>query len=206
MPAQVSSSGWSATAAAASAVKPADEGAESPEQALLVGCQQLVAPGDRAPQRVVAVDGVARAGGQQRQATLQAVEQALRRERTQPTGAELDGQRQSVEAGGDAGDGSRVLRRDLEPRIGGSGAGDQERDRVVGAESSTGPPGHRRRHLQWQDRELLLSGDAERRPAGGEDGQLRRRRRAAGRSARPRPRSARGCRGRAGGGDQPGDR
>ena len=44
--------------------EPGNEGGKAPEEALLVGREQLVAPGDRRPQRLVSADGVARAGVQ----------------------------------------------------------------------------------------------------------------------------------------------
>ena len=55
-------------ASAASSVQPPDEDSESLEQRLLVGVEQLVAPGDRVAQRPLSLRQIGSASFQQRQA------------------------------------------------------------------------------------------------------------------------------------------
>ena len=57
--------------------EPADEDAEASEQSLLFGRQQVVAPGDRIAQRLLAGRQVPRAARQQREPALQAAQQRL---------------------------------------------------------------------------------------------------------------------------------
>ena len=116
--------------------------------------QQVVAPGDRGPQRVLALVGVLRAAGQQRQPLVEPAQQRLGRERPHPRRRELDRERQAVEPGADLRDGLGVLLGDPEVgrrRLGPLG---EERDRV--------------RRPELGDAVGLLAVEAERRAAGGQ--------------------------------------
>ena len=80
------------------------------------GVEQVVAPGDRAAQRLLALGQVARSGGQDAELMLEALEDRVGREELDAGRGELDRERHAVEAGGDAGHGRGVLVRDLEVR------------------------------------------------------------------------------------------
>ena len=56
----------------------AGEDGQAGEELLLGLVEQVVAPGDRRPQRLLALRGVARAAGQQRQPVLEPLEQLRR--------------------------------------------------------------------------------------------------------------------------------
>ena len=85
----------------------ADEDREPAEEALLLGCQQVVAPGDGIAHRLLPRRQVARASGQQRQPVLKSREQRCGREHLDPRRGQLDGQRQPVQSAADLGNDRR---------------------------------------------------------------------------------------------------
>ena len=76
----------------------AGEDRTPPEDRLLVGRQEVVAPGDRTTQRPLALRQIAGAAGQDVQALLEPFEDRRRREHPDPGGGELDGEGQALES------------------------------------------------------------------------------------------------------------
>ena len=111
---------------------------------------------------------------------VEAVEDLGGGEDLDPGGGELDRQRQPVEPRADLRDPRLVAGLELQPRVDGAGAAQEQRDRGLGR--------------QRAERELVLGRDPQRRAAG--DDQLRagRRREHAAELAAPRPAPARSCR------------
>ena len=134
----------------------AAEDAEPDEQALFLVVEQLVAPLDRRPQRLLALGQVAPAGGEERQPVLQPAEQLVRLEHLHPGGRQLDRERQAVEAAADLGQPAVVA---AEARQHGLRPLPEELDR--------------RRLRERRERELALARDPERLAARGEDAQVR---------------------------------
>ena len=99
----------SATASAASNVHPPTKTESAAEQPLLRFVEQVVAPGDRAAQRLLAFGQIARAAGEDLQAALQSSQHRRGRQRLDARRRQLDGQRQPVEAIADLGNRARVL-------------------------------------------------------------------------------------------------
>ena len=132
---------------------------ESLEQSLQRFIQQVVAPGDRARERLLPSRQVARTNSEHLQACLEPAEQRLRCKKLDPRRGQLDGQRQPVDAFADAGDGRRVLVGGLEVRLHRHRTLDEELDRLI----------LRQRRQRWQraqvgqakrlDRQLLLAVD-----------------------------------------------
>ena len=88
---------------------PADEDRDPAEQPLLRFVEQVVAPGDRAPQRLLAFGQIARAAGQDLQPALESSQHRRGRQRLDARRRQLEGQRQPVEAVADLGNGPRIL-------------------------------------------------------------------------------------------------
>ena len=156
------------------------EDRETGEQPPAGFVEEVVAPGDRAAQRPLALGQVARGRGQQLQAMLQALQDRVRGEDLDACGRQLDRERQALERGADPGDGGRVLVRDAEVRPDGERPRDEEPDRLVLAERGRVPgPDLRRqpRRLERGEvarvrggreprhRVLLLAGDVQGAPA-----------------------------------------
>ena len=97
-------------------VEAAGEHRQAVEQPPGVLVEEVVAPGDRAAQRLLARRQVARAGGQQVELVLQPAEDRLGRQELDPRGGQLDGQRHAVEPGADGRHRGRVLVGDGEAR------------------------------------------------------------------------------------------
>ena len=193
-------------------VEPAGEHRQAVEQPLGVLVEDVVAPGDRGAQGLLARRQVARAGGQQVELVLEPAEDRLGRQELDPRGGQLDGQRHAVEPGADGRHRGRVLVGDGEARPDRHRALDEQahggvlldRGRVDDARLA----GHGQslepaqvagigRCRQARHRVLLLARDVQGRAAGDDDLDPRVRS-AAGRrrSVRPR-RPARSCRARA---------
>ena len=120
-----------ATASTASNVAP-EKTDEQLEQPLLARLQQLVAPLDRGPERLLALGQVARAARAAAASRLSSRStQRLRREEVDPRRGELDRQRQAVQPQADLGDGGGVVVR--QPEVGPDrlGALDEQLDRLV---------------------------------------------------------------------------
>ena len=96
--------------------------------------EQVVAPGDRAAQRLLARRQVARAGRQQVELVLEPGEDRVGRQELDPGGGQLDGERHAVEAGADRGDRRGVLVGDREPRLDRDRPLDEQADGLVLAE------------------------------------------------------------------------
>ena len=142
--------------------------------------EEVVAPGDGAAERLLALGQVARAGGEERQLVLEPRPHRVRREELDPGRRELDGQRHAVQPRGDRRDRRRVLVRDPEIGPDGDRAGDEQPDRLErgeGRDVDRALLGRQARQLQRRelaqvrrrrqprDRVLLLARDAERRRA-----------------------------------------
>jgi len=107
------------------------------------------------------------AAGEQDEPVIQALGELGWRQRGQPNGRQLDGQRHPVQRPADPGHGGRIARIELEVRPDGCRPVTQQPDRGVGL---VGPFGIRQRgHGQRRDRAQGLTVDAERLPAGGHD-------------------------------------
>src|ERR1700694_3187330 len=112
---------------------------------LALGCsEQVLAPLDGRPKRLMTVGHVAGTAREQRQAMLESRQQRVERQHIYPSGGELDRKRQTVQA---AADGLNLLVLD-ERRIDRSGSFDEKRHGVGGTAGV--------------NREALLSGDAQR--------------------------------------------
>ena len=103
----------------------AREHAEAREERLRVGVQQVVAPADRRPQRLLALRRVARAGAEEVEPAAQAVEDLRRRQDLDARRGELDRQWQAVELRADPLDLRDAV--ELEARVDGAGAADEQR-------------------------------------------------------------------------------
>ena len=101
------------------------------EQRLLRSGQQVVAPLDRRPQRLMANGQVAVSCGQELERTGDPRQDLRRREEVAPGRRELDRERDSVEQAADLGDGRRVRFGQLESRVDRSGTGHEHRHGVV---------------------------------------------------------------------------
>jgi hypothetical protein len=107
----------------------AGEDGEAAEEELFFRGEEVVAPGDRVAQGLLAEWEVAGTGGEELEAAGEAGSQRLRGEDFDAGGGQLDRQRQPVEAGADLGDGGRVGFGQGEGRVGRADAGEEERDR-----------------------------------------------------------------------------
>ncbi len=96
------------TAWAASRVKPPAKTAQAAKEQLLLGLQQIVAPGDLVAQRALAGRQVLGAVGEQGQPFLQPRGQGSRPKELEAGGGQLDRQRQPVQADADLGHGHGV--------------------------------------------------------------------------------------------------
>ena len=94
------SSGRPATASAASSVQPPAKTARRRKRACSAAGEQVVAPVQGGPQRLLAPAGGAGAAGEQGQAVVQAGGHLLRGQDAGPGGGQLDGQGQPVQAAG----------------------------------------------------------------------------------------------------------
>ena len=133
--------------------------------------QQVMAPGDRSPQRLLPVRKVTAAAGQQAQRMLKPGRDRLRRQQPDPRRRQLDGQRQAVQPADNLRDRRRVLIVDGESRYhGGRALGEQPR-RLAGGQGRRGRVGHRVRDRKRRDRAFLLAGNAQRGAAAHQDPQ-----------------------------------
>ena len=87
----------------------AGEDRQDLEEPLLRRTQELVAPLDRRPERLLARGQVAGAAAERLQAAGEPIPKRLRREEVQSGGGELDRERQPVEPAADVGDGGGVV-------------------------------------------------------------------------------------------------
>ncbi len=167
------------------------------EQPLLPGVEELVAPFDRGPHRLLAERQVAGAAAEHRQPALEPPEERLRREQVEAGRRQLDRQREAVEAPADLRHGGGVVVGEVEGRVDGARPGDEQLDRLEPAEL-----GGARRDRAWPEAGPSAgpSGGA-RRGRGAPRGWSRGARgpgtaRGARRGSRRRPSPARSCRAR----------
>ena len=171
----------------------AHEYTELAEQALLGRRQQVIAPGDRRPQRLLPFGQVPGAARKQGQAALQPRQQADGREYRQAGGRELQRQRQPVQAAADLGHRRRVGFGQLKVGPGVTRAGDEEGDRRNGRERAQVNGGARLRQRERRDGHHSLIPDTQRLTTGRQHLQPRAPAPGSARAAaRPRP-AARRC-------------
>ena len=89
----------------------AGEDREAREEPTALLVEEVVAPRDRRPQCALTLRCVARASGEERQSSIESLEQRLRSEELGPGGRELDRERKAVQAPADRGHG--LVGRDL---------------------------------------------------------------------------------------------
>ena len=98
-------------------LEPAAEHRQPIEQVARAVVEQVVAPGDRAAERLLSLRQVPRPARQRGEVVVEARVDLVRRQQLDPGRRELDRQRHPVEARGDPGDRRRVRVRDREPRL-----------------------------------------------------------------------------------------
>src|SRR5881275_2800996 len=76
----------------------ADEDGKAAEERLLGGTEQIMAPGDRLAEGLVAWRVIGEDGAEQVEPLLETGEQVARRQQPDPRGGHLDRQRQAIEA------------------------------------------------------------------------------------------------------------
>ena len=106
--------------------EPLGEHAEVLEQIAVLRRQQADAPIERRAHRAVPVGEIPHGGGEQRQAALEPLRDAGRREHPQLRGREFDGQGKPFEAAADVHDRAGVLFRELERGLGRLGPVDEQ--------------------------------------------------------------------------------
>ena len=85
-----------------------DEWRQMTEEALLLGREQIVAPGNRISKCSLAVGEVRRATGKHAQALSQARLQRRKRQMTEPCGSQLESEGQAIQPSTDLGDMRRI--------------------------------------------------------------------------------------------------
>ena len=136
------------------------EDGEPCQQRPLVLVEEVVAPVDGLPQRLLSRREIARPAREESEALVEPLAQHTRRECSDPRSGELDRERQSVDAATDLDEVVLVRLRPRERRLEELRALDEELDRLGLAEG--------------RDREDVLARDVEHRPARDEDRQARR--------------------------------
>src|SRR5580765_753527 len=107
------------------------EGREPPQQDLLLGREQLVAPVERRLERLLARRRGAAARSEESEAVVEAAGQRGRSERVHTGGRELERQREPVQPVADPGDCGRRLAVERETRRNGTGALDEQAHGLV---------------------------------------------------------------------------
>jgi hypothetical protein len=144
----------------------AGEHAEAPEEGAFGVVEEVVAPLDRAEQRLLSRDPRAVGAGEQLEALAEPPHDLVGRHRPDAGGGELDGERDAVEVTTDRHDVGDVGVGHLEGVVGETGAVDEEPDRVVGHGGTGFDVGLGQR--QRRDPVDELAGDAEALAAGRE--------------------------------------
>jgi hypothetical protein len=142
------------------------EDAQPPEERLLRGRQEGVAPRDGVPQRPLARRGVPRPAGEQGQAPLQPRPQRRGREHPRPGGRQLDGQGQPVQPHADVGGGRQILGREGQVRPGRRRPRDEQPHRLGQRRAFRRRRVVRAGQAERGDDQLVLAGEAQGRPAG----------------------------------------
>ncbi len=89
-------------------IEPTGEDGQTAEQRLFLGSEEVVAPGNRRAERVLAGRGIQAAAGQEAETIREPRQQRLGREDIDPSGGQLDGQGQAVQPPAGLGDGPGV--------------------------------------------------------------------------------------------------
>ncbi len=166
--------------------RPPREGRQPREEPPLGDIEQVVAPGDRVPQRLLPRGHIARTARRYRPAVCEVFEQGEGRQQPGVGRRQLDRQREAIEPPADGRHRRRVLRGQREVLPDGAGALREEADRIGRGECRQG------RHLFWirqrerRDDAFALAPQPQRRPARRQHGQVRTRREE-GRDVRRRP-------------------
>ena len=142
------------------------EDGQAGQQPLLLLGQQRVAPVERGAQRLLACRQIARAAGEEGQATVQARQERRQGEELGARRGELDRQRQAVEAAADGGEGRHVGICRGEARVGGLRPFEEEGGSGELRQVGEGSRLLRLRQGQGRDEEFVLAPDLQRHPAG----------------------------------------
>ena len=181
--------------------KTARQRAETTERALLVRVKQLITPGDRRIDRLLAFGEIAWADGREQDIVAESAEQILGRQHFDPRSRKLEGERQCIEPSANRRHGGAVRGREAKARLHVANAFHEEshrgRAREIGRRRRIGARFQRER----SDGVLPLAAHAERSAAGDQQAQRRDRRQRDLRPAAPRPGRARNCRAPATSGD-----
>ena len=151
----------------------AGEHREPAQQHLLAGLEQLEAPGERRPQRLLAGHRRAGSGREQVERVVEALDDLSRGEDAHPRRRQLDRQRHPVEAVAEGGDRVRVVAAELESGRGLRGAGGEQPHRLRLQRLLRGRPGDQPGEGERGDAPGHLAGNAERLAAGRQHGQVR---------------------------------
>jgi hypothetical protein len=146
---------------------------EEHEEALLAGLEEVVAPLDRRPERLLALGQVAGPAAEELQAVSEAVAESLGREEVQARRGQLDGQRQAIETPADLEHRGGVVVGQAEVGSHGPGPFDEELDRLEGTQGLGRDRTGRRSAATWADQEEALAADPERLAAGDEKLEVR---------------------------------
>ncbi len=147
---------------------PGEHGQAAEDRPLRLG-QQVVAPVDRRPQRLVPGDGGPAAAGQQAEPVVEAGRDLLDRERPDARGGELDGERDAVQATAELGDRARILVGQANDGLDRPGPLDEQPAGVDGSEVARDDGRADLGSRQRGDRQDRLAGHAERLAAGHDD-------------------------------------
>ena len=91
--------------------------AETAEHALLVRAEQLITPGDRRIDRLLAFGEIARADGREQDIVRESAKQILRRQHFDPRGRQLERERQGIEPSTNRRHGGAVRGREAKVRL-----------------------------------------------------------------------------------------
>ena len=150
-----------------------DEGRQRPEHAALRVREQVVAPVEGGPERLLARQGGAAAADEESEAVVQPIDDGRDGQDRDARRRELDRERQPVEVMAESGDCRRVLGGQREGRDDGLGALREQPDRVDRGELARVHAGVRVGDGEGGHAKDDLARDPERLPAGGEDPQVR---------------------------------
>ena len=151
----------------------AGEDGEPAQQPLLRRLQQLVAPVDRAAQRLLTGGQIPRTAAQEREPASEPSQDRLRTEDACPCGSELDRQWQAVQAGHDLGDRRHGFVGDREVRAHRHRPLDEQLHRLVARKRLEARQAGRIRDAQWWDGKLALALEVQDGAAGDEHVELR---------------------------------
>ena len=146
--------------------EPTREDRDAPEDDLLVGSEQGVAPVQRGPHRLLAIRAAAPAVGEEVQLLPEARGHLFQGERAQPVCGQLDRERQASQLRADAGHSRRIAVGDPKTRPHVPATLHQQPDGFIPGEPFGRLPGLRIGPVEGRNRPLHLPGEAQRLPAG----------------------------------------